>query len=43
MLFIVDDQGVPSVAPIVRIGLGAEIFSDGFESGDTSGWSGSSP
>ena len=37
MLFILNSQGVPSVAHMVQLELDA-IFTDGFESGDTSAW-----
>ncbi|MEE8526902.1 MAG: galactose oxidase-like domain-containing protein [Thermoanaerobaculia bacterium] len=37
MLFILNSQGVPSVARMVRVVFDS-IFADGFESGDTSAW-----
>ena len=37
MVFLMNEDGVPSVARYLRIGGGA-VFSDGFESGDTSEW-----
>jgi hypothetical protein len=37
LLFLVNGAGVPSVARVVRIV--PDLFADGFESGDTSGWS----
>ncbi len=36
MLFIVDGDGVPSVASWLRVG--SFLFADGFESGDTTSW-----
>ena len=41
MVFLLNDDGVPSVAKYLRIG-GSIVFSDGFESGDTSEWTASS-
>jgi hypothetical protein len=38
LLFLLDGDGVPSVAKIVQIGA-PEIFADGFETGDTAAWS----
>ena len=45
MVFLMSNDGVPSVAKWVQIGTGPgeSIFSDGFESGDTSVWTSSSP
>jgi len=42
MLFLVNSAGVPSVAEFVRVGP-ANVFLDGFESGDTSRWSATTP
>ena len=39
MIFLLNTDGVPSIAKFIRIGTSEEIFSDGFESGDTSMWS----
>ena len=44
MVFLMSQDGVPSVAKWVRIGcVSAEIFSDGLESGDTTAWSFTTP
>jgi hypothetical protein len=42
MLFLVDDRGTPSVAHMLKMGFGP-LFSDGFETGDTSAWSDTVP
>ncbi len=42
MLFLVDGSIVPSVSLVLGLGV-VEVFSDGFESGDTSFWSSSVP
>ncbi len=38
MVFLLSVDGVPSVAKYLQIGDSSSIFSDGFESGDTSAW-----
>ena len=44
MVFLMSNDGVPSVAQWVQIGtVSAEIFADGFESGSVATWSGSVP
>lgn len=42
LLFLVDDQGVPSVARIVLV-ASVDVFRDGFETGDASHWAESVP
>jgi hypothetical protein len=42
MLFVVNSNGVPSVAKFMKLGP-YMVFDDSFESGDTSAWSDSSP
>lgn len=41
MLFLVDNQGIPSVAHMISVGL--DLFRDGFETGDTSRWTSTVP